>query len=201
MSGYGGLIIIAAAVALAASACRRDAGETRDTAGLAASPQCVQGTPVLDPGGVGPVRLGGRVSEIPAVCAVRDTNLTLGEGAAESARVVDLGGHRIVALTGAGPDPRITRIIVESEGVRTERGIGVGSSVGDLRAAHGRVCAELGEGIVVLNSAGLPGISFETETDARPLLRGASLNADAIPDRDRITGLWVHEGRSLCGGS
>lgn len=200
MPRYRGLIAVAVLI-VATLSCRRDSDATRDTAQLAARSRCVQGAPVLDPGGVGPVRLGARVSEIPEACTVRDTSLTLSEGTPENARVVDLGGHLVIALTGAGADQRITRVIVEGEGVRTERGVGVGSSVGDLRAAHGRICAELGEGVVVVNSSGLPGISFETETDARPLLRGASLNADAIPDRDRITSLWVHEGRSLCGGS
>ena len=161
---------------------------------------CVTGTPTLTAGGIGAVRLGAPLSAAEGRCEMRDTTFTLGEGIDENGRVVDLGGRgSVLVLTNA--QGNVTRIIVEDSTVRTERGLGVGSTVGELRQAHGMLCAAVGEGIVVVSSGNLGAISFATDADLSLVRRGASIDADAIPDEARITRMWAYEGRALCGAS
>ena len=175
-----------------------DADTETDTTALAAN-RCVTGTPTITAGGVGPVRIGETLAQAETRCTVRDTAFTLGEGMRETGRVVELNGSSVVVLTNASGN--VSRIIIEDPSVRTERGLGVGSTVGELREAHGQLCAALGEGIVVVSSGNLGPISFATDADFGTVSRGASIDVDAIPPETRITSLWVYEGRALCGAS
>ena len=160
---------------------------------------CVSGAPTLTAGGIGAVRIGQPISAADGRCEMRDTTFSLGEGIDENGRVVDVGDGSVMVLTNA--QGNVTRIIVEDSTVRTERGLGVGSTVGDLRQAHGMLCAAVGEGIVVVSSGNLGAISFATDADMSTVRRGASIDADAIPDDARITRMWAYEGTALCGAS
>ena len=153
--------------------------------------------PVVTAGGIGPVRLGERPSSIAERCPVRDTTLSM-EGTAEAAVLVRVAGGSVVALT--GKDSTITRIIVSDTAYRTERGVGVGSTVGDLRLGHGRICATTGEGEIVVAAAQMPGVSFATSAPAGSIA-GIEDDASVVPDTTRITRLWIYDGQSLCGGS
>ena len=160
---------------------------------------CITGSPALTAGGIGALRLGQPVAAAEGRCTMRDTTIAL-EGTEENGRVVDLGGRGSVMVL-ANAQGNVTRIIVEDSTVRTERGLGVGSTVGDLRRTHGMLCAAVGEGVVVVSSGNLGAISFATDADVSVARRGASLDADAIPDEARITRMWAYEGRALCGAS
>ena len=176
-----------------------DQSRTGDT-GTATANACVPGSPTLTAGGIGVLRLGQPVAAADGRCEMRDTTISLGEGTDERGRVVDLAGRgSVIVLTNA--QGNITRIIVEDSTVRTERGLGVGSTVGDLRRTHGMLCAAVGEGIVVVSSGNLGAISFATDADLSVARRGASIDAEAIPDDARITRMWAYEGRALCGAS
>ncbi|HUF28537.1 MAG TPA: hypothetical protein VMM18_16280 [Gemmatimonadaceae bacterium] len=189
-------------LALALACNRGGEGDGAATPGQTAAADtnaCVTGMPTITAGGVGPVRLGATLADVATRCEVRDTSFTLGEGLEENGRVVALDGSTVVVLTDAAG--RVTRIIVEDPSLRTERGLGVGSTVGELRRQHGQVCGDVAEGILVVSSASVGPITFATDADVRVARRGASINADAIPESARITSLWVHEGRALCGAS
>jgi hypothetical protein len=163
---------------------------------------CVEGggTPAITAAGVGPLRIGGRVSEVATRCTVRDTSFSLGEGQTENGRVVDLGGTSAVLMVSNDAEPTIERIIVNDAALRTEEGLGIGKTVGALRAAYGRLCAMRGEGNVVVNVSSLPGVSFEVRGDI-PVTANIERQPEAIPDNATISGIWLYGGRSACGGS
>lgn len=194
-------LTLAAAVSIACGG-EDDAGDQQSAGDsiTADANACVSGTPTLTAGGIGAVRIGSPLAAAEGRCEMRDTTFTLGEGIDENGRVVDLGSDgSVLVLT--NDQGNVTRIIVEDATVRTERGLGVGSTVGELRQAHGMLCAAVGEGIVVVSSGNLGAISFATDADMSVVRRGASLDADAIPDDARITRMWAYEGRALCGAS
>ena len=163
---------------------------------------CIEGggTPTISAAGVGPLRVGGQVRDIAGRCTVRDTAFTLGEGQTENGRVVDLAGSRAVLVVSDDAEPTIERIIVNDSSVRTEEGLGVGKNAGALRAAYGRLCAMRGEGNVVVNVSALPGVSFQV-SGGIPVTANVERDPQAIPDNATITSIWVHGGRSACGGS
>lgn len=177
-----------------------DSATAATPSGTAAT--CVEGggAPTITAAGVGPLRIGGQVSDIANRCTVRDTSFSLGEGQTENGRVVDLGGARAVLMLSDDAQPTIERIIVKDSSVRTEDGLGIGKNVGALRAAYGRLCAMRGEGNVVVNVSALPGVSFEV-SGGIPVTANVERDPQAIPDNATITSIWVHGGRSACGGS
>lgn len=165
---------------------------------------CAGPSATLTPGGVGAVKLGATVRALRGVCFVADTAISLGEGMTERGHRVRVGSGSLIALSTGTADTSITRVIIRDSAYRTERGIGIGSTVGQLRQAHGRICASIGEGRVVVASAALPGLSFETSlglADVPGGPRALERDPGAIPDDATITAAWAYDGPTLCGGS
>ena len=188
-------------LAAAAIACSREEpiAELDTNSPEAVEARCAgPSAPIITAGGIGPVRLGARPSEIAERCPVRDTTLER-EGDQEPATLVRVGGGSVILMTSPG-DSTITGVMVFDTAYRTERGVGVGSTVGDLRLGHGRICALTGHGEVVVAAAQMPGVTFATSA-AAGAIRGVDDDADLLPDTTRITRLWIDDGQSLCGGS
>jgi hypothetical protein len=153
-------------------------------------------------GGIGVARIGMTIAEVRQSCPTRDTTFSLGEGMQEQGAVIDFAGHRVLALTTGGNT--IQRLIVADSSFRTERGLGVGSTVGQLREAYGRLCGAAGEGTVAVWLAGLPNVSFGLDTRLSELpASGSRLSDDpsVIPDTARVTSLWIISEGVACGGS
>lgn len=196
----------------AGAACQREAGSDArgDRSGDTSRPSppvsdaCAPNgrVPAVTSGGIGVARIGASVREVGQSCRTRDTTFTLGEGIQEQGAVIEFAGHRVLALTTAGGT--ISRLIVADSAFRTERGLGVGSTVGQLREAYGRLCGAVGEGTVAVWLAGLPNVSFGLDTRLSDLPASASRVGDdpsIIPDTARVTSLWVIAEGAPCGGS
>jgi hypothetical protein len=206
------LTVLAGALSwCAATACQRDADETReqtsrDTTAVAGGIEDVCApngrVPVVTSGGIGVARIGAPLSEVGQSCRTRDTTFSLGEGIQENGAVIEFAGHRVLALTTGARI--ISRLIVADSAFRTERGLGVGSTVGQLREAYGRLCGAVGEGTVAVWLAGLPNVSFGLDTRLSELPASGSRIGDdpsVIPDSARVTSLWVISEGVACGGS
>jgi hypothetical protein len=192
-----------AAVTLLAACPRKDKAPDSTTATAARPAACVEGggTPTITAAGLGPVRIGARLASISDRCTVRDSSFSLGEGIQENGRVVSFGTSSAALIVSRDSAPVIERIIIADSSIRTDAGIGVGKTLGALRAAYGRVCAAVGEGNVVVMVPPLPGVSFGTTAAMRPGGVNVETTPDAIPDSTRISGIWLYGGRSACGGS
>lgn len=177
---------------------KRDAaGHARDTSHPARTPEqqgCASAPTPITTQGIGPVRIGAKISAVSTACETRDSAITLSEGMLERAHSIDVGGGHVVALSSGTADTSVTRIIVRDSVFATAKGVHIGSTVGALRAAHGKVCAAVGEGNVVAFAPDVPGVSFETSVLPAELRGGSAAverDASVIPDAATITGIWV----------
>lgn len=199
----------AALMCAAGAACERQGANgaseqgTSDTTTASADACAPNGrVPPVTSGGIGVARIGMPVSEVRQSCPTRDTTFSLGEGIQEQGAVIEFAGHRVLALTTGGTT--IQRLIIADSSFRTERGLGVGSTVGQLREAYGRLCGAVGEGTVAVWLAGLPNVSFGLDTRLSELpASGSRLSDDpsVIPDTARVMSLWIISEGVACGGS
>ena len=195
---------LAAALALLCAACRGDKPET-DARASAANPETATAGPLAnDPPacsvaphvtgeGIGPLRVGMRLRDLPRGCAMRDTALALAEGMRETAHAVAMGPAAAVAITSGSTDSTVSRVIVADSAFRTAAGVGVGSTMADLRRHYGRLCAALGEGTVSVRADTLPGVSFAVSADFGAMAAAQSRLRDAspVPDSARVTAIWL----------
>lgn len=145
---------------------------------------------------LGPARLGMTAAALRrAAPGARDTAWTRG-GTAERGVVVPLGGSgRAVALL-AGDS--VERIEVRDPAARTREGLGVGSPVGELRAAYGTACADVVDDEVVVWFPRAPGVGFALDVRPPRDPRLARAQPDRIPATARVTRWWLRRGPEGC---
>jgi len=142
--------------------------------------------------GIGPVRMGMTAAALRAACPEARDTAWQGEGVAEKGLLVFLAGRAVVAQL-AGDS--VVRIVAVSPEVRTAAGVGIGSTLGDLRSRYGRLCALEGEGRLALWSPNAPGVSFGL---APADTAGAAAQPDSIRDDVKVATLWIHGKDTPC---
>lgn len=144
--------------------------------------------------GIGPLRLDMRAGDVRSLCPeARDTTWPGQEGTPERGLLVRLAGNPvIVVLSGQ----TVNRIVVDTAGLRTGAGVGVGSTLGDLRGRYGRMCAGQGEGRITVWSPAAPGVSFGLDSTA--VASGPEVELDALPETARVDEMWVRGGDDAC---
>jgi hypothetical protein len=173
------LLLVLALVACASDKAHENTPDTASSPSTAQSNRCAPEGTSITTGGVGVVQVGARMHDVKAACSVTDTSVTLGEGMQERAHSVNVGGGTVVALSTGTVDTSVTRVIVGDGRYTTEKGIGVGKTIGALKQAYGALCEWSDGGKPVYQAASLPGVSFGIDSLRAP--------ADSTP----IAKIWV----------
>lgn len=145
--------------------------------------------------GIGPLRLEMLAGDVRTLCPeARDTTWRGQEGMRERGLAVRLAGHP-VTLVLAGE--KVQRIVVDTAGLRTGVGVGVGSTLAELRGRYGRMCAGQGEGRIAVWFPAAPGVSFGLDPRTAGPAAGTP-DPQALPDTAKVDRMWVRQGSDDC---
>ncbi len=177
---------VESAIAFDSAAVADSTAIVQDTAAAAAAPR----------DRLGPARLGMPVAELRrGAPGARDTAWTR-EGTAERGVVVPLGGGgRAVALLSGDS---VARIEVRDPGARTREGLGVGSTIAELRSAYGPACADVVDDVVVVWFPRAPGLGFALDVRPPADQRLVRARPDQVPATARVARWWLRRGADRC---
>ncbi len=152
--------------------------------------------------GIGLAQLEMPLADLGKTCTVRDSALRGDEGQPANAYVVSPGGGLASLLIFIDDATQSIRHITTTDSVfRTSGGVGVGSTMGELRRSHGPLCGGLGPAGIEVWPASLPGLVVGT-TAYPPKMPGGGTGlaggATAVPDSAHITSVSVSKPARRC---
>lgn len=162
------------------------------------------GSTLITSKGIGPAQLGVSLDSLNKLCTVRDSALRADEGQPANGRAISVGEGSAPILLFVDEAKRTIRQATTADPFfRTTRGVGVGSTVGDLRQNHKQLCGDLGPTGIEVWAASLPGVVFGTTAYPPKMPKGGNglkRGAAAVPDTAQITFVSVSPAVRGCRG-
>lgn len=162
------------------------------------------GSTLITSKGIGPAQLGLSLDSLNRLCSVRDSALRQDEGQPANGRAISVGeGSAPILLFVDEARKTIRSATTVDPFFRTTTGVGVGSTVAELRQNRPRMCGDLGPTGIEVWTTSLPGVVFGTTAYPPKMPNGGGglkRGAAAVPDTAQITFVSVSSAIRGCGG-
>jgi hypothetical protein len=161
------------------------------------------GSTLITSKGIGPAQLGVSLDSLNKLCTVRDSALREDEGQPANGKAISVGeGSAPILLFIDNTKNTIRSATTGGPFFRTTTGVGVGSTVAELRTNHSAMCGDLGPAGIEVWTTSLPGVVFGTTAYPPKMPKGGSglkRGASAVPDTAQITFVSVsNSAKTVC---
>lgn len=162
------------------------------------------GSTLVTSKGIGPAQLGLSTDSLNRLCSVRDSALRQDEGQPANGKAISVGeGSAPILLFVDDAKKTIRSATTTDPFFRTTTGVGVGSTVADLRANRPQMCGDIGPTGIEVWTTSFPGVVFGTTAYPPKMPKGGSglkRGAGAVPDTAQITFVAVSKAVRGCPG-
>ena len=162
------------------------------------------GSTLITSKGIGPAQLGLSTDSLNRLCSVRDSALRQDEGQPANGKAISVGeGSAPILLFVDDAKKTIRSATTTDPFFRTTTGVGVGSTVAELRANHPQMCGDIGPTGIEVWTTSFPGVVFGTTAYPPKMPKGGSglkRGAGAVPDTAQITFVAVSKAVRGCPG-
>jgi hypothetical protein len=160
------------------------------------------GSTLITSKGIGPAQLGLSTDSLNKLCSVRDSALRQDEGQPAAAKAISVGeGSAPILLFVDEAKKTIRSATTTDPFFRTTTGVGVGSTIAELRASPTRMCGNIGPTGIEVWTTSLPGVVFGTTAYPPKMPNGGSglkRGAGAVPDTAQITFVSASTSKRAC---
>ena len=162
------------------------------------------GSTLITSKGIGPAQLRVSLDSLNKLCTVRDSALRQDEGQPATAKAISVGEGSAPILLFIDEAKRTIRSATTADPFfRTTTGVGVGSTVAELRLNRTQMCGDLGPTGIEVWTTSFPGVVFGTTAYPPKMPKGGSglkRGAAAVPDTAQITFVLVSPAVRGCRG-